>query len=204
MKTNVVVTDQGKRPATNDPEQHAKWRLQTTPIVMANCRGGIVQYAVWFMRLLGITKIMIKQTLIGGRSVSDVGFKAMMEMPPEELRVCRNTMIRGIADMLTMVGVLEIEILPDEKEMASLTAFWEGIQKPPVEPAKKDMKLNTETDPTGDKVITNGDTINTEPAGADAAVVAVAAGESTTQPVTPVQAGDGVRCDSEANAAGRP
>ena len=153
MKTNVVVAEQGKRPTNpSDVRAMAIWHLQNTPTPLANLRGGYIQYAVWEMRLLGISKIMIKQSLIGLRSIADVSFKAMLEQPPEEIKVCRNTFVRQLADKLTALGILELEIVPDEKEMKELQEFWKRLQEPPRAPDRKEIKLNTETDPTGDKV----------------------------------------------------
>ena len=218
MKTNLVIMDQGKRPTTNDPKQLAMWQLPTTPTVLGNIRGGAVQYAVWWMRLLGITKITVKQTLIGMKSISDISFKAMIEQPPEELKVCRNTIVRTLAESLTIVGVLEIEIVPDEKELKDLVAFWQQIQKPPAVRPTTDVRLNTETDPTGDKVIDNG-SIKAESASNTAVAAGAGADESGTKPAdngsvqtadenrsaelkAPATVSGDIRSDSQPNAVG--
>lgn len=157
MKTNIVVVEQNKKPPANDQRATAIWQLMNIPTVMKHLRKPIVQMVIWHMRVLGITKIMIKQTLLGVRSLSDIAFKSMTEQPPEEIRIVRNTLVRLLADQLTLIGVMELEIIPDEKEVKEVVDYWQKIQQPErqaTDEASK-IKLNTETDPTGDKVEQN-------------------------------------------------
>ena len=127
----------------------------TLPAVLENLQDPVIREAVWWMRLLGISKIMIKETLLGLRSIEDVNFKALAVQPPEELRILRNTMIRNIADRLSAFGVLEVEITPEENEIKELVTSWEKMKIPGTAAltATQGVKMNTEIDPTGDKVI---------------------------------------------------
>ena len=155
MKTNLVLVDQGKKPDPKDARGIATWQLQQTPRVLEGLRNNVVKNTAWWMQVLGITTLRNKQTLLGIRSVSDVTFKSMIQQPPVELLLCRNTVVRMLADTLALVGVLEIEIAPDENEIAELLVYWTRLQAPVPAPVKSEVVLNTEVDPTGTEV-TNG------------------------------------------------
>lgn len=152
MKTNLVLVDQGKKPDPKDARAVATWQLQQTPRVLEGLRNTVVKNTAWWMQILGVTAITNRQTLMGIRSVSDVTCKTMIQQPPEELRLCRNTVVRMLADTLALVGVTEMTIDPDENEIAELVLYWARLQAPVPAAVKPEVVLNTEVDPTGTEV----------------------------------------------------
>jgi hypothetical protein len=147
MRTNVQIYG-------NSDENAAK-----IPPELANLQEFGLSAVVGFMRMLAVGKLTIKPSFVGIKSVADISYKPLCAGAPEPLVKLRNTMVRNIAEIATMFGILEVELLPSEEELADLKATWEKISKPGSSTLGHDtahvreINLNTEEDPTGEKVI---------------------------------------------------
>jgi len=114
-----------------------------------------IQGMVWTMRLFGLSRVSVRPAMITLLTVPDITFKTLIENPPPEFMACRNFVARTVGQTMLLFGIMDIEIVPDEKELRVLRQEWSalvrGIQPGGVN--KKEIKLNLESDPTGESVL---------------------------------------------------
>ena len=131
------------------------------PDVIFNVKDVTLSYITTFMRLFGVGRITRKPTHVGIKTLEDVSFKALPGNPPEEFAKSRSFMLRNLADMMMLFGVLDVEIVPNDEEQKIIEETWEALKSgtrpiPGVmaAPAQEDnIQLNVEADPTGESVL---------------------------------------------------
>jgi hypothetical protein len=124
------------------------------------------------MRLFGLAHITVKPVTAGLRSVPQISFRPLDPAPDGVQADARNDVVRRLAEEMLMVGVLEVEITPDEGELSMLKDSWEKLGTDQGAPelfagtAKTnesgDVQLNIEKDPTASAVISDDPTPTVE------------------------------------------
>jgi hypothetical protein len=109
----------------------------------------ILYQTTTFMRMFGVSRITVSPVNMGMKTLTDIDFKTLEGKPPIEYVAARNTALRNIAEMMSIFGVLDVEILPNEKEMGIIEESWRAFEAGDV----VEVKLNLDTDPTGASVL---------------------------------------------------
>ena len=129
------------------------------PAELANMREYALTFIVGFMRMFGIGKLGVKPAFVGIKSVADITFAPLMPGVPIPLAASRNYLVRQLADIAVLFGILSVEINPTDEEKEDIKVRWQNLAtgaKPSSDsPAIDEIKLNIESDPTGQSVIDN-------------------------------------------------
>ena len=124
-------------------------KLPEIPASLAMGRETVVYNITTYMRMFGISRLTITPIGMGLKTITNVSFKAMEGEPPEAYVHSRNFVLRNMADIMALFGVLDIEILPNEKEMEVIKEGWKAYQIGDL----TNIKLNLEVDPSGESVL---------------------------------------------------
>ena len=116
MKTRVQVLD------TDKFKEH---RITNGLI---NMRKSVVTTVVGLMRVFGIAKITTSYKVVGIKGLTDVSFKPMPITPPDDFLDGRNFMVRHLADMITLFGILEVEVTPTREDLDAIQEDWHKLQ----------------------------------------------------------------------------
>ena len=126
------------------------------PVEIFNAKEVVLSYVTTFMRLYGVARITLEPSSVGIKTLTGVSFKPLKGEPPNPYKKSRNYMIRNLADVMILFGVLDIEISPNDDEYKLIEQSWESLKsgKPLTEgQGEEKVKLNLEVDPTGENVL---------------------------------------------------
>ena len=129
------------------------------PLIYTNMSRLMLNFVLHFMRIYGIARISITHSNVGIMPIIDVGFQPLGITPPEELLKSRNYMVRRLADMMFLFGIIDVEAILDPNESETIRNQWHQLQT--ADPGQtlqpqsslQNIKLNVEDDPTGKSVL---------------------------------------------------
>jgi len=131
------------------------------PNALTNMRQYYLSHITSVMRLFGLAHITVKPLTAGLRSVPQINFRPMAEMPGSPQAEARNDIVRRLSEDMLLVGVLEVEITPTEDEIEVLKRSWEQLNTEQGAPelftsltgSSPAVSLNIEQDPTAKAVV---------------------------------------------------
>jgi hypothetical protein len=153
------------------PQGDAEGQIQI-PNALKNMRQYYLSHATSVMRLFGVAHVTVKPVTAGLRSVPQINFRPLDPAPDGVQADSRNDVVRRLAEEMLMVGVLEVEITPDEGELRMLSDSWEKLDTDQGAPELFSgtgrtgepgaVQLNIEKDPTASVVISDDPTPTVE------------------------------------------
>ena len=134
----------------------------------------VLNVVAGFMRMYGISRITLNYSTVGIQPLTDVAFQPLSVAPPEELLKSRNYMVRKLADIMFLFGILDLEAFPEGNDLEDMQKQWAMMAKMPNlqagQPGQpipgstvREIRLNIEDDPTGETVLSNGPITGTIP-----------------------------------------
>ena len=117
------------------------------PVELVNAREYLLSTAGTMMRMFGIDKVAVTIDYVGPKMLTAATFTAAPDEPPSGLARCRPFIVRQLAELLPLVGVLSIEVKPTSEERTQTQSMWhQMLTGDPA--ASKPIYMTLEEDPT--------------------------------------------------------
>ena len=133
------------------------------PRSLMNMRQYYLGHMTTVMRMFGIGHITMRPVQMGMRVTPQISFRPMPISPTDEtMLAARPDVVRRLAEDMQLMGILEVELSPEEGDETVLKNSWEmlatattpGGMPAEASPKAADVPLNIEADPTAQEVPT--------------------------------------------------